>query len=358
MRLTSKLQLGNTILKNVLLLWALLSWALLPGQGQYPEIKAIVTDSAAVFTPTETSLLIEKLTAFEKETTNQLVVVTVERLGFETIESYANGLFNQNGLGQEGKDNGLLILFSEQDRKVRIEVGYGLEPYITDAVASRIIRNTMVPRFKKDEYYKGISLATDQLINFLDSPEALEEFKSEIERSETKYKWFGYVMVGLFASIFLGYGGFLSYASYKELLKVVRGMLLGKLGLVPGIFVVLGALLNCSVSLVFMLVPLVVVYQIQWPSISLIDSLLDHKNVAFLFLLVTVAVVAAAIKIRFFDKKKFQFSLWKNDKTYYRKTFSSSGSHSFGSSGSRSGSSSSFSGGGGSSGGGGASGSW
>jgi uncharacterized protein len=131
------------------------------------QIKEIVTDSAGIFTTNEVSELKEKLTAFEAETTNQLVVVTIDQLGFETIEGYANRLFNQNGLGQEGKDNGLLILFSKQDREVRIEVGYGLEPYITDAVASRIIRNTMIPNFKKEKYYEGISKAVDQLIMFL-----------------------------------------------------------------------------------------------------------------------------------------------------------------------------------------------
>ncbi|MFT6369930.1 MAG: hypothetical protein ACJAWH_001011 [Maribacter sp.] len=65
---------------------------------------------------------------------NQLVVVTIEQIGFETIEAYANGLFNQNGIEQKDKDNGLLILFSELDREVRID--FGLEPYITGAVAS------------------------------------------------------------------------------------------------------------------------------------------------------------------------------------------------------------------------------
>ena len=74
-----------------------------------------------------------------------------------------------------------MVLFAKDDREVRIEVGYGLEPYITAAVASRIIRNTMLPRFKAGEYFLGIDLATDQIIQFLSDPEALEEFKKETD---------------------------------------------------------------------------------------------------------------------------------------------------------------------------------
>ena len=177
--------------KNVIFILTLLLSGAFHAQNQYLQLGEIVTDSAGIFSTNEISELQEKLTAFETETTNQLVVVTIDQLGFETIEGYANGLFNQNSLGQEGKDNGLLILFSKQDREVRIEVGYGLEPYITDAVASRIIRNTMIPNFKEERYYEGISFGVDQLILFLNNPEALAEFKEEIQSSETKNHWVG-----------------------------------------------------------------------------------------------------------------------------------------------------------------------
>ena len=111
------------------------------------------------------------------------------------------------GLGQKEKDNGILILFSKNDREVRIEVGYGLEPYITDAVASGIIRNTMIPEFKEENYFKGLDLATDQIITFLNNPEALEEFKNELE-SENDIGWGVGIFIGLFFLIFIGAGGF------------------------------------------------------------------------------------------------------------------------------------------------------
>ncbi len=323
------------------------------------ELREIVTDSAGIFNPNQLSTLKEKLTAFEQETTNQLVVVTVQSLGYETIESYANGLFNQNGLGQKGKDNGLLILFSEMDREVRIEVGYGLEPYITDAVASRIIRNTMIPNFKEDKYFEGISQATDQLISLLRDPEALDEFKEEIQRSEDRNTLIGAGFLLLFICVFVGVGGFFFYRSYSGLIEIFRGIFIGKLGLLPGLFLIFSAALSSVFGLVFLAVPLGVVATICWPELLPVSYFLERPSL-LLWLLIPffgISILIAFIKIKFFGKDDFKLSLISNDKAYYRKTFSSTGTHSFGSS-SSGGSSSSFSGGGGSSGGGGASGSW
>src|SRR5690606_15163389 len=112
-------------------------------QQPYPTLSEIVTDRAGIFTREQLEGLKNKLTDFSTGSSNQLVVLSIESLGERTVEEYAYGTFNQNQLGQQGKDNGILILFSKGDRQVRIEVGLGLEPYITDAVASRIIRNTM-----------------------------------------------------------------------------------------------------------------------------------------------------------------------------------------------------------------------
>ena len=82
-------------------------------QEQYYELRDYVTDSANIFSPHQVLELNTRLLDFEEKTTNQIVVVTIEQLGFNTVETYANDLFNKNGIGQEGKDNGLLILFSE-----------------------------------------------------------------------------------------------------------------------------------------------------------------------------------------------------------------------------------------------------
>ncbi|NAY92049.1 TPM domain-containing protein [Muricauda sp. JGD-17] len=331
-------------------------------QEKYLTLSEIVTDNAKILTPEQLSRLRSKLTQFEKETTHQLVVLTIEALPNETIEQYTNGTFNQNKLGQKDKDNGILILFAEADREVRMEVGYGLESYITDAVASRIIRNTMIPNFKEEEYFAGIDLATDQIILLLTDSEALEEFKKEIEE-EGEMGLGLKIFVLCFLSIFVAAGGFIFYKTYSNIIEVFRGIFIGKLGLIPGLLMAAFSLIPVVFSLGFIIMPLVfaTVFLDFGLDLEQYEYLLDNPRwigiVLIGFLLFTILL--AFFKILLKGKEDFKLSWLKNDKKYMSKTFSSGGTHSFGSSsGSGSSGSSSFSGGGGSSGGGGASGSW
>ncbi len=330
------------------------------GQQDYLELREIVTDSAHIFSTQELEGLKSKLTQFETETTNQLVILTIDALENETIEEYANGTFNQNGLGQKEKDNGILILFAKNDREVRIEVGYGLEPYITDAVASGIIRNTMIPEFKEENYFKGLDLATDQIIEFLNNPEALEEFKNELE-SENDIGWGVGIFIGLFFLIFIGAGGFVFFRTYSGMVEAFRGMLIGKLGILQGLFMVIFQMIPILFSMVFILMPLFFAMEIFGFNINFEDYLYLLDDFSWIYWVIGsffgFTVVLAVVKILIKGKEGFKLSLLKSDSKYMSKTFSSGGSHSFGSS-SSGGSSSSFSGGGGSSGGGGASGSW
>ncbi|MGW9684190.1 TPM domain-containing protein [Flagellimonas sp. 2504JD1-5] len=346
--------------KILLFIFLLIGSSIVFGQQRYLELQEIVNDSARIFSTQELEGLKTKLTQFETETTNQVVILTINTLGNETIEEYANGTFNQNRLGQKEKDNGILILFSKIDREVRIEVGYGLEPYITDAVASGIIRNSMIPRFKEENYFDGLNLATDQLIEFLNNPDALEEFKNELE-SENDIGWGIGIFICLFLLMFVGAGGFVFYRTYSGVVEAFRGMLIGKLGVLQGAFMVLFQMIPILFSMVFILMPLFFAIEIFGLGINLEEYtyLLDDFSWGYYLLagFFGFTLLLTAIKILVKGKEEFQLSLFKSDSTYIRKTFSSSGSHSFGSS-SSGGSSSSFSGGGGSSGGGGASGSW
>lgn len=326
-------------------------------QGQYPKLTEIVTDNAQIFSESQLNSLRGKLYQFESETTNQLVVLTINDLEGETIEQYAFQVFNQNKLGQEEKDNGILILFSKLDREVRIEVGYGLEPYITDAVASRIIRNTMIPRFKEEEYFGGLDAATDQIIEFLNNPEALEEFKAEIE-AESEMPWWLVGVIGLFLMMFVAAGGFVFYKGYSTLIEILRGMFIGKLAVFRGVFMAAFMMLPLVFGLVFMGMPLFFIALLLGFDDELTLLAKDFTWVLFFvlgFIVLTIALVIRKMKAK--GDEDLKLSFFKSDKDYMSKTFSSTGTHSFGS-GSSSGSSSSFSGGGGSSGGGGASGSW
>jgi len=334
-----------------------LVFSLCVAQKEYPKLTEIVTDNATIFTRPQLEGLRSKLYQFESETSNQLVVLTINELGNETIEQYALEVFNQNQLGQEGKDNGILILFSKLDREVRIEVGYGLEPYITDAVASRIIRNTMIPKFKEEDYFGGLDEATGQIIEFLNNPETLDEFKAEIE-AENEMPWWLLGIIGVFLMIFVVVGGFIFYKGYSTLIEILRGMFIGKLAVTRGVFMAAFMMLPLVFGLVFIGVPLVFI------SFLIGFEDLIHR-LAYDFTLIALligafscfTIILVVIKIKNKGKEDFKLSFFKSDKTYMKKTFSSSGTHSFGS-GSSGGSSSSFSGGGGSSGGGGASGSW
>jgi len=173
-------QLKKIFFFSCLLLYTFYGFA----QKEVPLLTKIVTDNAAIFTDTEVAVLTDKLTTFETETTTQIVVLTITSLRRETIEGYALDVFNKNKLGQKNVDNGILILFSKLDKKVRIEVGYGLESTITDALASRIIRHIMIPNFKEKQYFKGINEASNKIIELINNPELIEGFLSHTEERE------------------------------------------------------------------------------------------------------------------------------------------------------------------------------
>jgi uncharacterized protein len=115
-----------------------------------------VNDFAGIIDNTSKTQLTNIITQFDKTSKNELAVVTVPSLEGEPIENYAVALFKKWGIGKKNEDNGLLLLVAPNDKEVRIEVGYGLEPYINDAVAGRIIRDTMIPHFRNGHFGLGI----------------------------------------------------------------------------------------------------------------------------------------------------------------------------------------------------------
>eukprot|EP01037_Dinobryon_pediforme_P002345 gene2345-2382_t len=132
--------------------------------AQYPALTGRVVDNAHILNAATQQSLVTKLTQLEDKSQIQLVVATVPSLDGQEIEPYANTLFRQWKLGINGKDNGLLLLVAPTERRVRIEVGYGLEGTITDAVSKIIIANSITPKFKTGDYNSGISAGVDDLI--------------------------------------------------------------------------------------------------------------------------------------------------------------------------------------------------
>ena len=130
----------------------------IPSSGRW------VTDQAGLLTPTEEEALTRNLRFYADSTSTQIVIVTLPDLGGSDIATYATELGQQWGVGQQGQDNGAVILVSRDDREVFIATGYGLEGVIPDVIASRIVREVLVPNFKQGRFYAGLDGAVDALI--------------------------------------------------------------------------------------------------------------------------------------------------------------------------------------------------
>ena len=132
----------------------------LAGKAQaqiYPQPGGYVVDQGGLIEEADKEKIRGWAKELEEKTTAQVAVVTVPTIGNETIEGYAVKLFEQWGIGQKGKDNGVLLVVAVQERVMRIEVGYGLEGALTDAKSSQIINGSIVPEFKASQFSAGIT---------------------------------------------------------------------------------------------------------------------------------------------------------------------------------------------------------
>ncbi len=144
----------------------------------YPRPTGFVNDFAGVLSSEGKNRLEARLVNLEKATSAELAVVTIVKLDDTTIEEYAAGLFQDWGIGKKDKENGVLFIMSLVDRDVRIEVGYGLEPVITDGRAGRILDNEVVPDFRTGDYEQGITagvIALERYIRDGTPPSLIEE---------------------------------------------------------------------------------------------------------------------------------------------------------------------------------------
>src|SRR5580704_4942266 len=133
----------------------------------FPQLTGRVVDQADVMSADSRSTIEAKLKDLEDKSGIQLVVATVKSLQGGDVETYANQLFRAWKLGEAQKNNGVLLLVAPAEHKVRIEVGYGLEGTLTDALSSVIISNVIVPRFKANDYSGGIDRGVDAIISVL-----------------------------------------------------------------------------------------------------------------------------------------------------------------------------------------------
>ncbi len=199
----------------------------------FPEPVGYVNDFAEMLSADFRDSIEEDLSKFEEETKAEIAVVTVNSLEGTYIEDYAVRLFEQWGIGKKEADNGLLLLIAKEDREFRIEVGYGLEPIITDGRAGKILREQMTPAFKEDNYDQGVKLAVEKIEEYIRSGEPpLAEETSELSNKAPPFVFF---LIMTFV-IFIYTSAFLARSKSFWAGGVIGGILGALLGAVIGGF--------------------------------------------------------------------------------------------------------------------------
>lgn len=174
-------------MRALLLGWALgLSLLAAPAAAQtFPKLTGRVVDQAEIIPPAEEAALTAQLEALETKTGHQLVVATVKDLEGNDIADYGYKLGRAWKIGDEAKDDGVVFLIAPNERRMNISVGYGLEPVLTDAMSGRIIRDTVTPRFKANDYPGGIQAGVDAIAEQIQlTPEEAAARAAQIEAEE------------------------------------------------------------------------------------------------------------------------------------------------------------------------------
>lgn len=170
-----------------------------------PTLTGRVVDQAELLGPGAEQQLTQMLAAHEQASSEQVVVVTVPSLQGQSIEQYGVELGRAWGIGQKGEDNGALLIVARDDRKIRIEVGYGLEGRLTDAQSSTIINGIMTPAFREGQFEQGIMQGAAAMIQVLGgNPLAVAERAEKKEKKPAGALILVLIMIG--ASM-LGGGG-------------------------------------------------------------------------------------------------------------------------------------------------------
>lgn len=170
------------------LLWPLVLVVLMVAGGaaaapEFPVLTGRIVDQAGLLTAAERQSLGDALAAHQARTGQQLVVVTLRSLGGASIEDYGYQLGRHWGIGEKGKDTGVLLIVAPAERKVRIEVGYGLEGTLTDAASRLIIERVIVPSFRSGQFGPGIAAGVGAILKVLagDAPPAAAAPRKRVE---------------------------------------------------------------------------------------------------------------------------------------------------------------------------------
>jgi len=331
-------QCSADLISRTLLITLYLAFATTLSALEVPPLRGRVNDLARLIPTERARALEERLARFEKETGHQIAVLTIPSIEGEDLESFSIRVAESWKIGQKGFDNGAILLIAKNDRKLRIEVGYGLEGVLPDALASRIIREVIVPRFRSNDFAGGVEAGVDAIIKATRG-EVLPKRSDEVGTQPLEEVLYMAFIASIFVLIlskvlasFLGY--LLAYSS------AIRTQLPAK---------VLGGTVGVATATA---------------SGTFLQTVLG-LGLGMSILMWTLVLLTGLLAGAGFAAGAWRNQRWRRDTGWGRGWFayagsggssSSSGGVSF--SGSSSSSGSSFSGGGGSFGGGGASGSW
>jgi len=166
--------------KIILLSLFVLSCGIINAQDLPPRSETLVTDYTNTLSPGDKSTLENKLVAFNDSTSTQIAVVIMKSVGSYDIGQYGVSLGRAWGIGNKGKNNGILVLVALDDHKVTIQTGYGAEGAVPDAVTSQIIEEDIKPNFKQGNYYAGLDGATTSLMKYMKG-----EYKADAQDVQT-----------------------------------------------------------------------------------------------------------------------------------------------------------------------------
>ncbi len=194
------------VLKFASALLVLLALSVTPVSAQdVPVLTQHVTDQTGTLNASQIAELESELVALEQRKGSQLAVLIVSTTGNEALENYSLAVAEKNKLGRSKTDDGLLLLIAKDDRKARIEVGYGLEGAVPDALASRIIREYLTPKFRQGDYFGGIKDSIQALGKLIDGEPLPEPMTADQQGEQPDFVFAG--IIGFFIGAIAGVTG-------------------------------------------------------------------------------------------------------------------------------------------------------
>jgi uncharacterized protein len=207
----------------------LLFFTLAGAQVSVPELSSRVTDLTGTLTPDQAAALENKLAAFEARKGSQIAVLLVPTTQPEDIAQFGIRVADAWKIGRKNIDDGVILIVAKDDRKLRLEVGYGLEGVIPDAIAKRVIAEIITPYFKTGDFAGGIEAGVDQLIRLIEGeplPAPVRERGAQLDEGAFMFVLIGGLLAGFVLSAIMGrvMGGLLAGLGSAAVITVLFGL--------------------------------------------------------------------------------------------------------------------------------------